>query len=670
MSENLLGKDLISFLSSKRIAIYGTGNNAKLAGKYLGTQCIICYLDGKKNAGQFNGKEIVPIEKIPELNVEVILVASEPDIEKLIYERISGFCSRNGISVYGMHGRELAKTFSCKLYGYNQAVDREELLREITGHEVISFDVFDTLLMRKTLLPDDVFEIVCDRAKNQGINVPRFKMIRKRAEANVLDVNHTLDSIYDEIHRISDIEAGELEILKQIELEVEEQCIIPRDDMVEIFNYVKSLNKKIYIITDMYLSKDFIGQLLHKNGIDGFADIYVSGEYGLRKNEGLFDVYKKNEGNDLKYLHIGDHALADGIWANVSGIDAYIIPSAYRMLETSRMHEVLHYADNVNERSLIGLMIAKMFNNPFSLMEDGRMEIDEIGQIGYCFAAPFLLGYIVWLVKYCIRLQPDRLLFAARDGFLLKDLFDMACERLWQDKKGRSVYFLTSRMAAIRAGMMDEQDVHHVNEWYGNHILIDFFGTEDTAEILKKSEMYRAGYLKYVESLNMKDNENVVFIDFDSCGTTQYFLSKFLPFKMVGAYAWNYIGLLQAFPPIDSFISASANIKGGIFWESILQSSDATLEGFDKMGAPDYHKSDKEINTAYLKDVQSAIKYYFKDYLSNLYVSDNNIGGRFCMTLFDFCKDDYTNVNRDIFADVWVEGSGFNNDMKVVEHIY
>jgi hypothetical protein len=225
-------------------------------------------------------------------------------------------------------------------------------------------------------------------------------------------------------------------------------------------------------------------------------------------------------------------------------------------------------------------------------------------------------------------------------------------------------------MAAIRAGMMDEQDVHHVNEWYGNHILIDFFGTEDTAEILKKSEMYRAGYLKYVESLNMKDNENVVFIDFDSCGTTQYFLSKFLPFKMVGAYAWNYIGLLQAFPPIDSFISASANIKGGIFWESILQSSDATLEGFDKMGAPDYHKSDKEINTAYLKDVQSAIKYYFKDYLSNLYVSDNNIGGRFCMTLFDFCKDDYTNVNRDIFADVWVEGSGFNNDMKVVEHIY
>ena len=40
---------------------------------------------------------------------------------------------------------------------------RAELIHAISEHEIISFDVFDTLIMRKTLYPEDVFEIVQNR---------------------------------------------------------------------------------------------------------------------------------------------------------------------------------------------------------------------------------------------------------------------------------------------------------------------------------------------------------------------------------------------------------------------------------------------------------------------------------------------------------------------------
>ncbi len=658
-------KDIISYLSSKRIAIYGTGNNAKIASRNLNDESIICYLDGSRNSGEFNGREIISIDKILELNIQVIFIAAEIHIEKIIYERIYEFCNKNGIMIYGMHGRNLDETFSCDLYGYDKAITKEKLLDEIEKHEVISFDVFDTLLMRRTLLSDDVFEIVGSCAKKQEINVSRFKMLRKRAEANVLNTNHTLDSIYDEIYRISDINADDIEKLKQLELIIEESCVIPRHDMIDVFNYVKALKKKIFIISDMYLPRDFIGYLLNKNGICGFTDVFVSGEYGVRKSQGLFDVYKSNIGNKLSCLHIGDHSLADGIWANVSGIDACIIPSSYKILEMSNMCEALHYANNVNERSMLGMLAATIFNSPFSLMADGRPVVRDIGQFGYCFVAPFLMGYILWLIKYCLITAPDKLLFAARDGYLLKNLYDDACELLGMAIGNRSIYFLTSRKAAIRAGLISEDDLINVKNWSENNLIMEFFGLEEETEVLKKSEYYRNGYLKYVEALGIKNYEKVVFIDFDSCGTSQYYLSKFLPFKITGAYVWNYIGSLQVFPEIDSFIEDSENVKEGILLESILSSSDTTLEGFDEKGIPLFAESNINIHEEYIGKAQDEIREYFRDYLGVLYVPGIDIGSSFSKALFDLYKEKYTNVDSSIFDDIWVEGSGFGNDMKV-----
>ena len=75
-----------------------------------------------------------------------------------------------------------------KLYGWGQGDTYAEgvLQRLLETHDVISFDIFDTVLMRSVLDPTDVFEIVAERAERQGLHLPDFKFARLGAEHRIL----------------------------------------------------------------------------------------------------------------------------------------------------------------------------------------------------------------------------------------------------------------------------------------------------------------------------------------------------------------------------------------------------------------------------------------------------------------------------------------------------
>ena len=54
-------------------------------------------------------------------------------------------------------------------WGHGDTYSEHVLQHLIDVHDVISFDIFDTLLMRTVLDPTDVFEIVEKRAERHGI---------------------------------------------------------------------------------------------------------------------------------------------------------------------------------------------------------------------------------------------------------------------------------------------------------------------------------------------------------------------------------------------------------------------------------------------------------------------------------------------------------------------
>ena len=76
---------------------------------------------------------------------------------------------------------------------------------QIRSHEIISFDIFDTLIMRKTFNPLDVFEIVGSKARRLGLVFEDFFGLRRKAEMEnpIQEVN--LYEIYDEFQRLTGI---------------------------------------------------------------------------------------------------------------------------------------------------------------------------------------------------------------------------------------------------------------------------------------------------------------------------------------------------------------------------------------------------------------------------------------------------------------------------------
>jgi len=146
----------------------------------------------------------------------------------------------------------------------------------IDSHSVISFDVFDTLLIRPYVKPTDLFVHI-----ELNEDVKGFATARIHAEKNArkLCQEVTFDEIYNTIDK-------KYAHVKVTELDYESSLLRQRPDMTAIYRYAVEHGKKIVMMSDMYLSSDFICEVLKKNGFDSFDEVFVSCEYRCNKSSG------------------------------------------------------------------------------------------------------------------------------------------------------------------------------------------------------------------------------------------------------------------------------------------------------------------------------------------------------------------------------------------------
>ena len=198
----------------------------------------------------------------------------------------------------------------------------EMIKRLIDQNDIISFDIYDTLIKRVFDNPTDVFNTV-ERIynKHNGFGIKFFKEKRIKAESIARKMSNKQDITLDDIYAKLDI--NEKNIIKNIEISVEISCSIPNIEMVEIFRNCIRLGKKIIITSDMYLPKTIIEKILTKCGIYGYNKLFVSGEVGFTKLNGdLFD-YVSDEMRTKSILHIGDNFLNDYENAISRGLRAF-----------------------------------------------------------------------------------------------------------------------------------------------------------------------------------------------------------------------------------------------------------------------------------------------------------------------------------------------------------
>ncbi|WP_312518717.1 hypothetical protein [Anaerospora sp.] len=679
---------------NKKIVLYGISNNTKHILDSFSDFQFLGVMDGYKTGESIYGKRILSNEEVLELKTDIIIIIARANSTKIICKRIAKFCKSHKIELFDLNGVNLLKNNdeTVKNHPYF-SVDEKLLREEILKHDIISFDIFDTLVMRKVLYPHDIFELVSRNMQSE------FKddFVKQRIDAErdlSVDTIPTLCEIYARIQENTGISTELSDQLMQNEIDTDKSVLVPRKKMTDIFNFAITSEKKVYLISDMYLPRNLLEEILENLGIVGYQDVFISCEYRTSKSQNLYKVFKeKIQGQS--YLHIGDNLDIDGTYAQINGIDSFHIYSAGDMLEISAYKNVLGQAETLDERILTGMFLAKVFNDPFALYKsEGRMTINNAYDMGYLFIAPLITAFMVWLVQK-VKMGYDKILFSARDGYIFNKLYDSIGE---PEKRSlnlpQNIYFLISRMSAISASIFCEEDILYASQIAFDDspekLLKKRFLLEDREilpyqkekyetlqqyvlshkkEILSKSMLLRKQYFKYINTLNLKENDRLAFFDFVSSATCQMCLINIVSQKISGLY---FIHFFEEYHKktaltVESFLESgymyglqSYLFTNYLFMESIIVSSKPTLSHFDQKGNPIYleeSRTDKQL--VYISEVQQAIMNYFKEYMVLNSKLENGIRSQFADQVFSLIQQRYSivencefeaNLSRDEFC--------------------
>lgn len=617
------------------IAVYGLGvETEKILPDLEGKFQVIGLLDGYRESGEIYGKEIISMGQAVNKAVKLILVVARPGSCRAIAKRIGGLCAEHEIALFDIRGRDLCSPHKTA-YDFRDVsgITKNQLLRMVMDKGAVSFDLFDTLVMRQVLFPEDVFDIVNHKLRKQGIFIENFSGKRMECEKKLSRMAApTLTEIYAcmvDTYSVKDISPQSLAAL---EWETDYGCLVPRRDMCELVNRISEVGKEIYVVSDTYYRREQIERILEKCNISCRGDILASCEYGTGKQQGLFEkLIDKVQGKTC--IHIGDDETTDVESARKNGVPACRIHSGQELLGIVGYFGLWDAIGSLSSRIRIGMLTAELFNSPFQFEDlDKKVNVKGAYEIGYLFFAPIISDFVLWFRSQMDRITPGSIWFGARDGYLIKKLYD----ELKEDTS--SVYFLTSRTAAIRAGMETEEDIRYVGEMKFSGSLkrqmeerfgleVDNSGikielSDYVGPILEKASVNRDYYRKYIKRLNTKDGD-IAFFDFVAKGTSQMFLGRLVENHLAGYY---FLRLEEEYMEgkqldITAFYKAGEMEGSAIFddyyiLETVLTSPEPSVKEFDEQGKPCYaQESRSEANIACIQSVQRGIIDYFRTYI-------------------------------------------------------
>ena len=421
----------------------------------------------------------------------------------------------------------------------------KDIIEIMPQFDVISFDIFDTLLLRPYVYPSDLFWKIEFDENAKGFAVDRMKAERKaqiRIRANG-GAEATLDDIYSEMPQWSR--------LKEKELLAEEKCLVANPEVVEIFNYAKTHGKKILVVSDMYLSADFLKAVLLEKGIGGWDDFYVSSEYQAQKWTG--DLYDKILAEiscpPEKILHIGDNLGADVYMANRKGIVSYgyqaVLAKFYD--ECPFVKTFIESDCSVAKRLFVGALALG-----WHLYKCAHSNWTYWNRMGALFAGPLCYEYARYIACDAKSRNIHRLLFVARDGYIVKKIFnqiypDVRTDYLFVSRAmmnlatsyngltdASKTYRLQHRLEALLASTDDQLVIGEIKKCIESGVI-----SERVNGLIAKQTAQRMIDVKlYLDSKGIKPQETGL-VD----GTTKYFTTEKVVSEALGAGIHSYYWL-------------------------------------------------------------------------------------------------------------------------------
>lgn len=642
------GSELFAGYKGVRTALYGLGTESEKALRELEPDYqIVGLLDSFKEDGWLYGKPIISLPKIMEAGVKLIIVVARPGSCRAIAKKIGPWCQQNGIGLMDIRGRDLLEVKAVTYYFPETGkVTKAKLRQKIQRAEIVSFDLFDTLVMRQTLYAEDIAAYVDRSLQEQGISIEGFSQKRLESEKDLSkQMAPALKEIYEDmLSKPGCLGVGNVsaESLAELEWKIDFRFMVPREDVCRLFRETVSEGKKVYIVSDTYYSKNKLTEILRKCGITEYADILASSEYKTGKRQNLFDILRERE-RGKTCLHVGDDVAADVESAHDKGFETCRLPSGLELMESVGYLGLAGHMDTLSERLKTGIFSARLFNSPFQFEnEDKSIGIRDAYDVGYLLCGPLISDFVLWFYGQVKRQQIKTIWFGARDGYLIQKMYAhfMALRR----EEDRSVYFLTSRVAAIRSGMESDKDIQYVDEMKFSGTLeeslkkrfgIDVKTIRDEKasgeevglrkykkSILENAFHARNHYKRYIDQLGKQEGE-IAFFDFVAKGTTQMYVQRLVKNPLKGLYFLQLERDLMRSRGVDadSFYGGDETKTCAVFddyyiLETLLTSPDPSVSGFDEKGQPVYEEETRtDKDRMCVERAQRGILDYFKTYM-------------------------------------------------------
>ncbi len=206
----------------------------------------------------------------------------------------------------------------------------ERMTDRLEKNDVISFDIFDTLVFRTIPHPTDIFELM-----EEDLKIKSFREKRISAEMEARRVRGKPNGEID-IFDIYDQMASDLPITPSegiaAEIRMEKKCCYANPYMKTVFNLLRVSGKELIAVSDMYFPANILIELLAGMGYDGFSCIFVSCDCGCSKGTGeLQRLVRKKLGMDKRIVHIGDNYRSDVLASRKAGWQAIWYPKKEKM---------------------------------------------------------------------------------------------------------------------------------------------------------------------------------------------------------------------------------------------------------------------------------------------------------------------------------------------------
>lgn len=340
----------------------------------------------------------------------------------------------------------------------------------IDNARIVSFDIFDTSVLRKVKEPVDVFDALAHRWILAGHkSLEGFKVFRQEAELVARarkqdreDHEVTLQEIYDVMQDILSLNSSDINLLMRMEVSLEKELIVRNNYIFSIYSYAIRMNKKVIFISDTYFDKETIDEILGSAGYTNRVSLFVSSSYGVSKANGLlYDrVLQELAVDAASIIHIGDNYGSDVDQATAKGLKAHYYNKALHVAAEAERRFALPEIPQIEKGLTWSLVEAASINKFYSWRgESHSFSSDFWYRLGYSKLGILLFGFSTWLLDSARANNLDYLYFLSRDGHILKQHYDIVANGVTDAPPSTYMYASRRALNIPAISVLDEQSL-------------------------------------------------------------------------------------------------------------------------------------------------------------------------------------------------------------------